>query len=417
MALDWDTLLERADRRLHSSAIRDLLAVTAQPQVISFAGGLPAPELFPVEAMRASYDAVFGSDGAAALQYGPTEGHRPLREYLAERLARRGIRVEVDQILITSGSQQALDLIGKALVSHGDPMVVESPSYVGAVQAFAAREPRFIAAEMDDRGLVVDRLAERLEREMGSEAARKPTMLYSIASFQNPSGVTMSRPRREALLALLSHHGIPLVEDDPYGELRYEGLDVPPIRSLPGGEETVYLGTFSKILAPGLRLGWVVAPTPLIRRLALAKQGADLHTDGLAQRAILHYCTHNDLDASIARMRELYTVRRDAMLRSLGEHLPAETRWTHPEGGLFIWVTLPDGLDSRALLRDALARGVAFVPGAAFHVDGSGARCMRLSFSVAEPARIEEGVRRLGEVVAEHSARATSTVIAAARSR
>jgi 2-aminoadipate transaminase len=217
-----------------------------------------------------------------------------------------------------------------------------------------------------------------------------------VATFQNPSGCTMSLARRQALLAVAARRQFPIVEDDPYGELRFAGAEVPPLRALPGGEETVYLGTFSKILAPGLRVGWTVAPRPLITRLAMAKQAADLHTDSLAQRALLHFCTHNDLTAHIARLRVVYGERRQAMLEALARHLPTGSRWTKPDGGLFVWVTLPEGMDSVALLREAVAQKVAFVPGTAFEVDGSGANTMRLSFSHASPALIEEGARRLG---------------------
>lgn len=414
MGLDWDDLLSGADGRLQSSAIRDLLAVTAQPEVISFAGGLPAPEYFPIDALRASFDAVLREDGKVALQYGPTEGYLPLRAHLAERLIERGIRTVPEEILITSGSQQALDLIGKALLARGDTVLVESPSYVGALQAFTTREVRFALVEMDDEGLRVDRAEALMERapslpdgEDGAYPAAqaqigRPRLAYTIATFQNPSGVTMSRARREALLALCARHALPLIEDDPYGELRFEGEEVPPLRALPGGEDTIYLGTFSKILAPGLRIGWVVAPRPLIRRLVLAKQAADLQCDSLTQRAILHYLLHNDIRQNIAPLRQLYRTRRDAMLRALAEHFPAEARWTRPQGGLFIWVTLPEGLNGRAILQDAVEQRVAFVPGSASHADGSGAHCLRLSYSVVDPVRIEEGIRRLGAVVQRH---------------
>lgn len=406
MGLPWETLLSECDRRLRSSDIRDLLAVTARPDVISFAGGLPAPELFPVDDLRAAFEAVLRTDGAAALQYGPTEGHAPLRAYLAERLARRGIRVAPEEILLTTGSQQGLDLLSKVLLHAHATVLVEAPSYVGALQAFAAHQPRYLTVPMDDQGLRVGEAAWMLA------TATPPAthgLLYTAATFQNPSGVTMSRERRLALLELCAGRRLPLVEDDPYGELRYEGEDVPPLRALPGGEETIYLGTFSKILAPGLRLGWVVAPRPLIARLVIAKQAADLHTDSLVQRAVLHYCTHADLEGHIARLRAAYRERRDAMLAALARYFPAEVRWTHPGGGLFLWLTLPEGADARGLLAEALAHRVAFVPGTAFypHIGATpagdaragGENCLRLNFSHADPARIEEGMRRLAAVV------------------
>ncbi len=402
MSIPWDMVLGDADRRLRGSDIRDLLAVTARPDIISFAGGLPAPELFPVDDLRAAFDAALRDGGGSAVQYGPTEGYAPLRSYLAARLARRGIVAQPDDILITTGSQQGLDLVGKVLLSPRATVLVEEPSYVGALQAFAAYGPRVVSTSMDDEGLRVDRVASSLTS-LGHDSS---AILYTIPTFQNPSGATMSRRRREALLDLCAARRLPVIEDDPYGELRYEGVGLPPLRALPGGADTVYLGTFSKILAPGLRLGWVVAPRPLMARLVRAKQGADLHTDTLTQRAVLHYCLHADLDGHIARLRQVYRERRDAMLAALARHVPLEARWTRPEGGLFLWVTLPAGIDTRALLAAALEHGVAFVPGAAFHATpdggqgGQGGRSLRLNFSHADPDHIDDGLRRLGEVIA-----------------
>jgi 2-aminoadipate transaminase len=394
MGLPWEKLLAVSDKRMRSSAIRDLLAVTTQPDMISFAGGLPSADHFPVEGLRASFDAVLREQGAGALQYGPTEGHPALRAWLVEHLAKRGIPARSEQILITTGSQQALDLLGKALLAPGTPMIVESPSYVGALNAFLPHQPAFHAVPMDDDGLRVDLLDGVLD-----QAGGRAAMLYTVATFQNPTGCTMSLARRQALLVLAAARELPIVEDDPYGELRFAGTEVAPLRALPGGEETVYLGTFSKILAPGLRVGWAVAPLPLVGRLVMAKQAADLHTDSLAQRALLHFSTHNDLSAHIAQLRAVYGERRQAMLEALGRHVPAEASWTNPEGGLFIWVTLPAGVESTTLLREAIGHKVAFVPGAAFFTDGGGANMMRLSYSHASPALIEEGVKRLGSAI------------------
>ncbi len=409
MGVPWDMLLGDADRRLRGSDIRDLLAVTARPDIISFAGGLPAPDLFPIDDLRAAFDAALREGGGSAVQYGPTEGYAPLRAYLAARLARRGIGAPPEDILITTGSQQGLDLVGKVLLSPRATVLVEEPSYVGALQAFAAYGPRVVSAPMDDEGLRVDRVDTSLApRGRDPRGHDNPAILYTIPTFQNPSGLTMSRRRRAALIKLCADRGLPVIEDDPYGELRYEGADLPPLRALPGGADTVYLGTFSKILAPGLRLGWVVAPRPLLARLVRAKQGADLHTDTLAQRAVLQYCLHADLDGHIARLRRVYRERRDAMLAALARYFPPEARWTRPEGGLFLWVTLPEGVDTRALLASALERGVAFVPGSAFHAardGGQGERSLRLNFSHADPERIDDGLRRLGAVVAASLAR------------
>jgi len=407
LGVPWDVCLGPSSVRLRSSAIRDLLAVTSQPDVISFAGGLPAPELFPIDDLRASFDAVLRADGAASLQYGPTEGHRPLREYLASRLSLRGIAASPDEILITSGSQQGLDLLGAVLLDPRVTVLIEAPSYVGALQAFGRCQPRFQTLTMDEDGLCTDELWKLVDgnqrRGLGAPAA--PAVIYSVPTFQNPSGVTMSLDRRRRLLEFLAVRPLPLIEDDPYGELRFDGRDVPPLRALPGGEDTIYLGTFSKILAPGLRLGWVVAPRPVIDRLVIAKQGADLHTDSLVQRAVLHYCRHADLEAHISRLKECYRLRRDAMRSALERHFPSGVRWTRPEGGLFFWVTLPRSLDSQRILADAVAQKVAFVPGTAFQAnpeESTFRHCLRLNFSNADPARIEVGIRRLAEVVGTH---------------
>ncbi len=414
MPLPWDSLLASCDDRLRTSDIRDLLAVTSQPGVISFAGGLPAPELFPVDDLRVAFDAVLATDGQGALQYGPTEGYAPLREFLASRLRMRGIQAEPDTILLTTGSQQALDLIGKVFLRPRTDIVVEAPSYVGALQAFAAYDARFRAVPMDEQGMCTEH-ADRICRDAvvagQKDRSRTLALLYTVPTFQNPSGVTMSRGRRDALIALSDRYQLPIVEDDPYGELRYDGDDVPPVRALPGGEETIYLGTFSKILSPGLRLGWVVAPRSVITRLVIAKQGADLHTDALVQRAVLHYCTHADLEGHIRRLNAVYGRRRDTMLAAMGQNFPASLRWTRPDGGLFLWVTMPDGVSSKSILADALHHHVAFVPGTAFYTDGGGAASMRLNFSHADPARIDEGIKRLGAVLTRHLSDATGAPV------
>ena len=385
--LNWSALLERKGGVLRSSAIRDLLSVTERPDVISFAGGLPAPELFPADGLRAAFDAVLRDDPGGALQYGPTPGHRPLRELVAERLGRRGVVCEADDVVITTGSQQALDLVGRVLARRGMRVLVETPSYVGALQAFAAREVSFAACPGDEDGPRVDALRDRF----GAGCA----LLYTVPTFQNPSGGTMTLERRRELLASARDLGLPLVEDDPYAELRYDGEAVPPLRALPGGDDVIHLGTFSKVLSPGLRLGWVVAPREVTERIVLAKQGADLHTNELVQRAVVRFCRDNDLDAHVGTLCAAYRERRDAMVAALAELMPAGTTWTRPEGGMFLWVTLPAGLEALPLLADAVERGVAFVPGTAFHIDGGGAGSLRLNFTNTAPERIREGVARL----------------------
>jgi 2-aminoadipate transaminase len=385
--LNWSAVLERRGPTPRASAIRDLLSVTERPDMISFAGGLPAPELFPAAGLRAAFDAVLREDAGGALQYGPTPGHRQLRALVAERLCRRGVACAVEDVVITTGSQQALDLVGRVLAGRGMDVLVESPSYVGALQAFSAREVSFVACPGDEHGLRVDALRER----SGAGCA----LLYTVPTFQNPSGGTMAPGRRRELLASARDLGLPVVEDDPYSELRYDGEPVPALRALPGGEDVIHLGTFSKVLSPGLRLGWIVAPRPVAEQIVLAKQGADLHTDGLTQRAVVRFCADHDLDEHVLTLRAAYRERRDAMLAALADVMPAGTTWTRPEGGMFVWVTLPDGFEAQPLLAEALERRVAFVPGTAFHVDGGGARSLRLNFTNSPPERIREGVGRL----------------------
>lgn len=402
--IDWQRLFDRAAARLLSSDIRELLAVTSTPNVISFAGGLPAPELFPTADLAVAVERTLSEHGTKALQYGPTEGDAELREWLAGRLNGRGMECHPDDILITTGSQQGLDLLGKALGAPDTPLLVEQPAYVGALQALAASSPRFVPFEMDEQGLDVEALGAWLGRARGR--GDDPSLIYTVATFQNPSGRTMSVTRRRRLIELSRTFGVPLVEDDPYSDLRYAGQPVPALRALPDGDQVVYLGTFSKIVAPGLRIGWVLAPRPLIRRLVLAKQGTDLHTDALAQRTVLRYCLDFDLDAHIEKLRAAYGARRDAMLDALRSFMPAGTRWTEPEGGMFVWLTLATGIDTRALLAEAMRRDVAYVPGSAFHVDGGGANELRLNFTNATPERIRTGVARLAQAIEAHLAAA-----------
>jgi len=383
--LNWSALLERNGHALRASAIRDLLAVTERPDMISFAGGLPAPELFPT-ALRAAFDAVLRDDAAGALQYGPTPGYGPLRELVAERLGRRGIACTAGDVVITTGSQQALHLLGRVLAGRGT-VLVESPSYVGALQAFSAAGVSIVHCPMDEHGLRADALP-------GAAA-----LLYTVPTFQNPAGTTMALRRRRELVVRARELGLPLVEDDPYSELRFDGEPVPALRALPGGEDVVHVGTFSKVLSPGLRVGYVVAPRPVAERVVLAKQGADLHTESVAQRAVVRFCRDQDLDAHVLTLCAAYRERRDAMLAALAGAMPPGTRWTRPEGGMFVWVTLPAGLEAVPLLAAALERGVAFVPGTAFHVDGGGGGSLRLNFTNSPPETIREGVARLARAL------------------
>ena len=385
--------LARRMGRMPPSAVREILKVAEQPDVLSFAGGLPAPELFPVEAISAAYEKVLAREGRAALQYSTTEGFGPLCEWIAARLARRGMRVTSDQILITNGSQQGIDIVSRVLLDPGDVVAVESPTYLAAIQTFEGCEVTFAPVASDDHGMDVDDLARVF-------AERLPKLVYLVPEFNNPKGTTLSRERRAQLVALCRAHRVPILEDNPYGELRFRGDAPPPLAALDDSGVVIHLGTFSKTLAPGMRLGWIVASRELIRPFTIAKQAADLHTGTLAQRAAACLLETFDYDAHLTTLRRVYGERCDAMLAALEKHLPANARWTKPEGGLFIWAELPSGLRADELFHDALREKVAFVPGNAFYPETPKFETLRLNYSNRPPALIEEGMARLGRVVA-----------------
>lgn len=394
MGIRWRELYAERARSTAEPAFGKLLDLKPESGIISLAGGLPAPELFPAEAFREALDAVMVSDPSGALQYGASEGYSPLREFLAERMSRHGIPTTVEEVLITTGSQQGLDLLARLFVDPGSTVLVEDPSYAGALEAFQGCQARYVAIPSDGDGMLVDVLVDSLP-----ELRPSPRLMYVLTNFQNPSGCTMSLERRRQLLELSYRHGIPILEDDPYWELRYEGEHIPSLKSLDVEGNVIYVGTFSKILAPGLRLGWVVAPQEVIRQLAKAKQAADLHTDSLAQRAAHHFCRQGLLDQHIEKLKPAYRERRDTMLRAVASHLPPDSTWSRPHGGLFLWGTLASRVDTRAMLADALQEKVAYVPGAAFHPLRDCTNTLRLNFSCAGPDQIEEGIRRLGRVL------------------
>jgi 2-aminoadipate transaminase len=399
----WTERFAQRTQRMASSVIRELLKVTEKPDIISFAGGLPAKEVFPGAEIQSACERVLQEHGSSALQYSATEGLLPLRELLVRHMSRQGIKVTPPNVLITSGSQQALDLIGKLFLNPGDRVLTETPTYLGALQAWSAYEPEYLAVPIDESGLDVDTLE--------AELRAAPKFLYVLPNFQNPSGATLSLPRRRRLVELANHYGVPVVEDDPYGQLRYEGDDLPPLVELDArfhgcanGEtdftgDVLYVSTFSKTLAPGLRVGWVVAPETVIHRLVQMKQGADLHTSTFCQMVAYEVARRGFLDRHVGDLRRVYAERRDAMLRALARHCPGGVTWTRPQGGLFLWATLPRPLDSSTLLAAALREGVAFVPGASFCPRGGGERTLRLNFSYCPPSVIEEGIRRLGGVI------------------
>jgi 2-aminoadipate transaminase len=395
----WIDQLAAGARQIRSSAIRDLLTVTEQPEMISFAGGLPAPECFPTEELAAAAERVLVERPVAALQYGPTEGYRPLRELITDLMRTRGLSIPAEQVLTLNGSQQGLDTVGKLLIDPGAPVVVEEPTYLGALQAFRPYSPTFISLPMDDDGLDVAALERVLK---GGE---RPRFLYLVSCFQNPTGITPSLERKHALLRLAATYGLPIVEDDPYGELFYEGQRPPIMAALDvemHGElrHVLYLSTFSKLLAPGLRVGWAVVPKVLADKFVHVKQGLDLHTGSLSQALAYEACRDGLLDRHVPTIRATYHRRRDAMLAALEAHMPQGVAWTRPQGGMFIWLTMPAHIDTTALLQASLEQKVAFVPGTSFYANGGGVSTMRLNFSHSSPDRIAEGVARLGRSVA-----------------
>lgn len=381
-------------RSVGGSPVRDILAVTARPEVINFAGGLPAPELFDTAGIAEAYRAVLSELPARALQYSTTEGEPALRTALAARTTVRGLPTGPDDILVTTGSQQALSLLATALLEPGDTVLVENPCYLAALQAFGFAGARILPVPSDAHGVDPEALAELVARE-------RPKLLYTVPTFQNPTGRTMPAARRAAVAAVAARHGLWIVEDDPYGELRFEGERVPWIATYPGGEDrTVLLGSFSKVMAPGLRLGWLRAPAELLRACAIAKQAADLHTPTVNQLAAARYLADNDLDAHVARVAAAYRDRRDAMLAGLPDALPTGSTWNRPEGGMFLWARLPEPYDTTALLPDVVRHDVAYVPGAPFHTGEPDRSTLRLCFVTQTPEEITEGLRRLGRGLA-----------------
>ena len=376
--------------QLQSSVIREILKITMRPDIISFAGGLPSPLTFPVEHMKAAFDTVLSQQGKVALQYGPSDGYAPLREWIADSLSIEGVTITPDQVLMVSGSQQALDLLGKVLIEDHSKVLVETPSYLGALQAFSVYQPEFVSIPTDDFGLLPE------EVEKIADGAR---LLYALPNFQNPTGRTMSVERRFALVETCARLGLPLIEDDPYGSLSYNGEPLPKMLTMnPSG--VIYLGSFSKVLTPGIRLGYVVAPVPLVRKLEQAKQAADLHTSQLTQMVVYEAIKDGFLAKHIPSIRTLYANQCQAMLDALTEFFPAGVTWNKPQGGMFIWVTLPEHIDGMQLLEESIAQNVAFVPGAPFYANEPQKNTLRLSFVTVPPEKIREGVSKLAKLIA-----------------
>jgi 2-aminoadipate transaminase len=405
MPTPWQYRFAQNAQSTQSSAIRELLKVTQNPEVISFGGGLPAPEVFPIEEFKAACDKVLTQNGPASLQYSSSEGYPPLREMIARQMDTFGMKLGVDNILITTGTQQSIDLVSKLLLNNAERILVEDPTFLGALQVFGIFGARYITVPIDDDGLQTDLLPEAFRS--------GPKFMYIIPTFQNPGGVTLPMERRKALIELSDRYGIPIVEDDPYSALRFEGETLPPLMALdaarlkttdgyPAGN-VIYLGSFSKTLAPGLRLAWISAPPEVISKLVQLKQGADLHTPIFVQMMAYETARDGFLERHILKIREVYRERRNVMLGAMDEYFPPDVHWTQPAGGLFLWVRLPEGMVSVELLRAALKMNVAFVPGNSFFAvdEKAGNRYFRLNFSNMKPERIREGIQRLAKAIRE----------------
>lgn len=379
-----------------SSEVRDLLSVTGRPDIISLAGGLPNTRAHDFDLLSEMVGGVLLTRGAEAFQYGPTEGDEELKVRLVEVMAEEGLSVAPEHVIITTGSQQGLELLSRLFINVGDTIITEAPTYVGALASFQGRGPQIVSISLDDAGIQTAKLREEAERLSGEGI--KPKFIYVVPNFHNPAGVTMHAKRRRELIKLIRDFGLLLVEDNPYGLLRLEGEPLTPLAAeLPG--DTVYLGTLSKIIGPGLRLGWMVAPAPIHERLATLKQSADLCTSMFTQKVAVAILESGLWKDFVERSCEIYRRRLGAMLEALEEHFPGGSHWTHPQGGLYVWVTLPEFLDCGKMLPLAIERKVAYVPGSAFYSDHSGKNCMRLCFSYPEEDRIREGIKRLGKVI------------------
>ena len=389
----WEGRFSQSARRMTSSIIREILKMMADPELISFSGGMPAPEVFPIAAFREATQRVLDQDGARALQYSVTEGYPPLREYLADKMRREGADVRAENILIVNGSQQALDFVGRLFIDPGDTVLTGNPTYLGALQSWSSYGARYATVPVDENGM-------RAEEVDGVLARRDCKFAYVLPNFHNPAGVTLTEPRRKLLAEAAARRGVLIVEDDPYGELRFEGEPLKPIIAH-DGDSVLYLSTFSKTLSPGIRLGWIAAPQPVLAKTVQVKQASDLHTSILIQMVAYDLVSRGIMGPLIKQIQNLYRQRRDVMIAAMQEHFPQGVSWTTPQGGLFLWLRLPQEMDAMELLRKALQEKVAFVPGQVFFPNGGGENTMRLNFSVSTPDTIREGIRRLGKVLAE----------------
>ncbi len=393
--IDWQQKYAQRMNQVKTSAIMELIKLTAQPGVISFASGLPDPSLFPAADLREISNELLSHKGDTALQYGAAEGWFPLREWIAERLSTQGIPAGSENILITQGSQQSIELTARLLLNPGEVVLLENPSYLAAIQAFDICQVSYLPVPLDEEGMQVEQLPALL-------SSSTPKLIYTLPNFQNPTGITLTAERRTRLLHCALERGIPLLEDNAYGDLRYEGEALPSLAALEGGSEIVIsTGTFSKTIAPGIRVAWVYAPAPLIEKLAVVKQVTDLHTNTFVQQMVYAYCTQGKLDPQILRLRQAYKAKRDLMLKALQDHFPKDVTWTRPAGGMFLMVSLPEGMNAETVLQIALQKKVAFVPGGPFFPQGGGDHTMRLNFASPTLEEIEVGIQRLAEAIAE----------------
>ncbi|MDP3066382.1 MAG: PLP-dependent aminotransferase family protein [Methanobacteriaceae archaeon] len=381
-----------ADRmsKVPRSFVRETLKITEDPEIISFAGGLPSPLSFPVEEIAESTSYLLKKEGEEALQYSTTEGYTPLREYLSNRYSKKGVKVDADHILITNGSQQCLDLVGKVFLNQEDKVLVERPTYLAAIQAFRMYEAQLRSIPLQEDGIDIQALSDALSQD-------KFKLFYSIPSFQNPTGITYSLEKRKMVAEILEDQPTVFVEDNPYGEIRFRGEDLPPIKSYLA--DSILFGTFSKIISPGMRMGWMVAPLEVMDKLVVAKQASDLHSNYFTQRVIYQHLTDHNMDHHLQKIRKMYKKQRDLMIQMIEDHFPPGVRYTQPEGGMFLWVTLPEGLSALELFDIALKEKVAFVPGEAFYTENPEKNTLRLNFSNSNEERIEEGMKRLGNAI------------------
>lgn len=385
-----ENLYAQRMNRIPRSFVRETLKIIDDPKMISFAGGLPHPQSFPVEEIKESAVKVLQEQGKEVLQYSSTEGYSPLREYISQRYYKQGLRVDPEEILITNGSQQCLDLVGKVFLNKDDGVLLERPTYLAAIQAFGLYEPEFYSVPLEDDGPDVNLIQEILMK-------KEVKLFYAITNFQNPTGITYSKKKRRYIAKIFEEQPTLLVDDNPYGDIRFHGDDIPPIKSLL--PESVLFGTFSKIIAPGLRMGWLVAPREIMDKLVIAKQASDLHSNLFTQRVIYQYLQDNDVDEHIQKIKKVYGEQRELMVQMIQKYFPEDVSYTKPEGGMFLWVTLPSNISSLRLFENALKENVAFIPGEAFYTDHPAKNTLRLNFSNSNPTQIQEGIKRLGTAI------------------